>query len=463
MQENGNHLNILTTVLEHAYEGIVVVDQQGVITHFNQAYSRLKGISQQQAIGQNVTDVIENTRLHHVLKTGVPERGRLQTISGQDMIVHRIPVWEGETVTSAIGILVFDGVSDLYEILEQIESKEHTSTASAPSVNRGKQPTERTNFDTIIGRSEAIMNTKRIARKAAKTLATVQITGESGTGKELFAQAIHDQSPYADGEFISINCAAIPEHLLEAELFGYEEGAFTGAKKGGKPGLFEAADYGTLFLDEIGDMPLSMQSKILRVLQEKEATRVGGLTPYQTHVRIISATNKNLISMIEEERFREDLYYRLNIIPIHIPPLRARKEDIPLLLATFLENVCRKYEIEEKHFLAESISILTHYPWPGNIREMMNMIEQLVSLVDEECITPDKLPAKILTENSTVLESRSSAFSFLEKIQQKKQDHEKELLITALKDANGNKAEAARQIGIHRSTLYEKLKKFDIL
>nr|WP_269757922.1 sigma 54-interacting transcriptional regulator [Thalassobacillus sp. C254] len=238
--------DILHTVLDSAYEGIVIVDKQARIIHFNNAYSRITGIKKEQALGQPVTDIIDNTQLHMTLQTGQAERGKIQVISGQEMVVHRIPIWRGEEVVAAVGMLIFEGVSELHKILEMHQEKERKADkALADSQKKNKK--QMVTLDQIIGKSKEMSETKRIARRAAKTLATVLITGESGTGKEMFAQSIHQLSPFADGPFVSVNCAAIPEHLLEAELFGYEEGAFTGARKGGKPGKFELADQGTLF------------------------------------------------------------------------------------------------------------------------------------------------------------------------------------------------------------------------
>ncbi len=457
--------NILKIALDHAYEGVAVIDDCGKIIIFNDAYCRLKGIKEEDAIGRYVTEVIENTRLHHVLKSGVPERGSIQTIAGQEMVVHRIPVWRDGRVVAVIGMLVFDGVSELYQILEKVEGKEKSESLQEklPALTlKEKKGANYITFDEIIGRSEAILATKRLARKAAKTLATVLITGESGTGKELFARAIHEHGPVSGGKFVSINCAAIPEQLLEAELFGYEEGAFTGAKKSGKPGLFEISNGGTLFLDEIGDMPLEMQSKILRVLQEKEATRVGGVTPYVTNARIIAATNKNLFEMMQTRQFREDLYYRLNIIPIHIPPLRARKGDIPLLLSKLMEEICEKYQIALKQFTAQGISKLIQYDWPGNVREMMNVVEQLVSLVDKEFITERDLPRGIIFDENFTVEIPLVKEQMLNQIKIERSDEERDLIIQMLVETNGNKSKTAKRLGIHRSTLYEKLKKLKI-
>lgn len=462
--QNDEYLyNILKIVLDHAYEGVAVIDECGKIIIFNEAYCRLKGVKKEDAIGRHVTEIIDNTRLHHVLKSGVPERGSLQTIAGQEMIVHRIPVWREGSVIAAIGMLVFDGVSELYQILERFEGNEKKESLQGKlPILKGKNELNEITFDKIIGRSEAILATKRLARKAAKTLATVLITGESGTGKELFAKAIHVHGPFSKGQFVSINCAAIPEQLLEAELFGYEEGAFTGARKGGKPGLFEIANEGTLFLDEIGDMPLKMQSKILRVLQEKEATRVGGVTHYVTNARIIAATNKNLFEMLKARQFREDLYYRLNIIPIHLPPLRARKGDIPLLLSKLMEETCEKYQIASKQFTAQGISKLIKYDWPGNVREMMNVVEQLVTLVDKEFITERDLPRGIFYEENFSVKKPFIEEQVFKQIKINRFDEERELIIHTLKETNRNKSKTAKLLGIHRSTLYEKLKKLEI-
>lgn len=453
-------VNILTKVLDQAYEGITVVDRNGYIIYFNEAYSRIKGIKKEDAIGRHCTEVIENTRLHVVLETGVPERGKLQTIAGHEMIVHRIPIWENNEVVAAVGMLVFDGVSELYEILHRIENERKKELGGQPGFLKDQEENAHFSFEKIIGRSEAIQETKRLARRAAKTLATVLLTGESGTGKELFARAIHSASPYRRGKFVSINCAAIPEHLMEAELFGYEEGAFTGAKRGGKPGLFELANNGTLFLDEIGDMPLHMQSKILRVLQEKEVVRVGGVKPRAINTRIIAATNKNLAEMVKRNEFRADLYYRLNIIPIRIPALRERKSDIPLLVSHFLETLSAQNRLEPKEFTAQTMTRFIEYDWPGNVRELMNVVEQLVSLVEGKYIKPEHLPPEFADPDDPAAPDKPKAsYSWSPG---EDAEEEKALILRVLREEKGNKTRAAQRLGIHRSTLYEKLKKIGI-
>ncbi|KZN95573.1 sigma-54-dependent Fis family transcriptional regulator [Aeribacillus pallidus] len=458
---------ILNIVLESAYEGICVVDRQAIIREFNSAYSRFLGVRQEDVIGRKVTDVIENTRLHIVLETGVPERGFIQKINGQDMVVHRIPIWKNQQVIGAIGMLIFEGVSEVYHILQRVQNLyvKHLDTENRveKSVACPLVKKDRVTFDQIIGNSECLQKVKRIGRRAAKVASTVLITGESGTGKELFAKAIHYNSVYANGPFISVNCSAIPEHLLESELFGYEDGAFTGAKKGGKPGKFEQANKGTIFLDEIGDMPLSMQAKILRVLQERNVERVGGTHSISLDIRVIAATNANLQELVKQGKFRADLFYRLNIIPIHLPPLRERKEDIPKLISYSLEQLSIKNGVTPKQFHQGTIKKMMEYDWPGNVRELLNTVEMLLVLCESEVITPHDLPEKFF-ESSNVQKIESHTHVLKEvPMKDMMEQHEYELIIQTLAECNGNKAKAARKLGIHRSTLYEKLKKYQLL
>jgi transcriptional regulator with PAS, ATPase and Fis domain len=362
-------------------------------------------------------------------------------------------------------MLIFQGVSELYNILGRMQELSRQVTQNILPEETIKKVSG--GFDDIIGNSAELQNVKRIARKAANTPSTILITGESGTGKEMFASAIHKLSPYAEGPFISVNCAAIPEHLLEAELFGYEEGAFTGAKKGGKPGKFELAHKGTLFLDEIGDMPPLMQSKILRVLQEREVERVGGVAKHHVDVRIVAATNRRLEDMVQEGDFREDLYYRLNIIRLLLPPLRSRKEDIPLLLMHHLQKICKRFGLEIKSFSKEAMLTLINYTWPGNVRELVNTVEMLVSLSESDTIQPEDLPERfgrtlIAAPNVSALPAFEQENNILTKVKNSVLEREKELILKILAETNGNKAAAARKLGIQRSTLYENLKKHNI-
>ncbi|ADF38509.1 sigma-54-dependent Fis family transcriptional regulator [Priestia megaterium] len=462
LQENPYAVETLDAVLESAYEGIVIVDTNGIIKEFNAAYCRFLGKKREEAIGKHVTEIIENTRVHIVSETGTDERGYVQRIQGQDMIVHRIPIRKEEKIVGAIGMLIFEGVSELYNILGRMQELSRKVTEA--HLPNPEQTENNNHFDQIIGESPAIQTVKEIARKAAKTPSTVLITGESGTGKELFAKAIHYSSPFSEGPFVSINCAAIPEQLLEAELFGYEEGAFTGARKGGKPGKFEQAHKGTLFLDEIGDMPLLMQAKILRVLQDREVERVGGMKSQHVDVRIIAATNKRLEDLVKKGEFREDLYYRLNIIRLSIPPLIERKEDIQILLIHHLKSFCEKFGIIKKSFSFEAMRYLQEYQWPGNIRELVNTVEMLVSLVENQEITEKDLPAHFRKKDTSsfITEKTSDTNRLLKKVREDILSSEKDTILKALADVNGNKAAAARILGIQRSTLYIKLKKYGL-
>ena len=314
-----------------------------------------------------------------------------------------------------------------------------------------------------------------LAKKVAPSSSTVLILGESGTGKEVLAKYIHFCSK-RQGPFVAINCAAIPEELLEAELFGYEKGAFTGAVKS-KPGKFEVAHKGTLFLDEIGDMSLKLQAKLLRVLQERQVERLGGNTPIKVDTRIIAATNKNLEEEVKNGNFREDLYFRLNVIPLHLPPLRERKEDISLLATFFLKKICKREGIEEKKFSKEALELLKNYHWPGNIRELENFVERLVILTDKKIIEPEDLSSDLVnlkavrSSKTSVLEDRDLLLSSLnlpeiseDGIELNKVLREIEIyyLKKALQLSKGVKAKAARLLGLNRTTFIEKLKKYNL-
>ncbi|MFG6120976.1 sigma 54-interacting transcriptional regulator [Thalassobacillus sp. B23F22_16] len=464
MNQREHSAEILNEILESAYEGVAVVDEHGIVREFNDAYSRFTGISPEDAIGRHVEEVIDNTKLPDTLKTGMPERGVIQYIQGQAMIVHRIPIWKNDKVVGAIGILIFEGVTEVYRIYERLQENNRQiqlPPRSPQSIPANNQEHSTMTLDQIIGDSESTSNRKRLSRKVAKTDATVLITGESGTGKEMYARGIHHLSAFSFGPFISVNCGAIPEHLFESELFGYEEGAFTGARKGGKPGKFELAENGTIFLDEIGEMPLMMQAKLLRVLQEKRVDRVGGAHEYEINARIIAATNRNLEKMVEAGDFREDLYYRLNIIEIPIPPLRERIEDIPKLVSYYINSLCKKYQQPNKVMTSEAMALFMKYPWPGNIRELINTLEKLVVLVDDSTIGVHHLPANIIGREKT----KDSSDDSITSIHQAKtigDEKERDLIRDALRNTGGNKSKAAKLLGIHRTTLYQKMKKYQI-
>jgi transcriptional regulator with PAS, ATPase and Fis domain len=297
---------------------------------------------------------------------------------------------------------------------------------------------------------------KTSALKAARTNAPVLLMGESGTGKELFAHAIHHASDRRPYPFIRLNCAAIPKDLLEAELFGYEPGAFTGAGMKGKPGKFELAHGGTIFLDEISDLPLEMQPKLLRVLEEKEMERLGGTHLTKSDFRLIAATHENLEVCVEQGRFRKDLYYRLNVIPIQIPPLRDRKEDIPIIIEYLVENLNRDLGTKVVKISPEVLQTFQQYAWPGNVRELTNVLERVLYSIEGDTIQPHHLPIFLQTLNGGAKKSSSTLLKRL------KQDIEKEALLHAIQVSHDNKNRAAKLLGIHRTGLYKKMKRLNI-
>jgi len=457
-------VEILETILETTYDGIVVVDKEGKITRFNKAYQNFLGIDEKNALGKPIEEVIENTRMHIVVKTGKPEIGETQRIQGHEMVVMRIPIYKNGEVVGAVGKVLFRDVKEIRSMVERLDIATRELKYYKGEFQRLKG--SRYNFKNIIGRSERLVQAKETARIAASGMSNVLIRGESGTGKELFAHAIHDSSLRRYGAFIRVNCAAIPSGLLESELFGYEGGAFTDAKKGGKPGKFELAQGGTLFLDEIGDMPLEMQAKMLRVLQEKEIERLGGERVIPLDIRLIAATNRNLEEMIKKGEFRQDLYYRLNVLKIEIPPLREIKEDIALLSEKILQELNEELGTAVKKVDPEAIHILKAYDWPGNMRELKNVLERAVAgnMGNDSVIRRNHLPIYLLNAGAAAAEKglldykRPGEFSLREILE----DAEKTAIVNALKNAGNNRKKAAELLGIHRSGLYQKMDKYRI-
>lgn len=448
-----NETAILKTILEIAYDGIVVVDKDGFITMISNAYKKFLGLEDDEVIGKHVTEIIENTRMHIVAKNGLPEVADLQKIKGNYMIATRIPIIKEGNIVGAVGKVLFRNIDELNALHKKIGKMEQELEQYKGELK--KVHTARYSFDSLLGKSKEIKMSKFIAKKAAHTDSNVLLIGESGTGKELFAHAIHKDSRRASFPFVKVNCAAIPHELLESELFGYETGAFTGAKKGGKIGKFEVADGGTIFLDEIGDMPLHMQAKLLRVLQEKEIERIGSNTPQKIDVRIIAATNRNLEEMVNKGDFRNDLYYRLNVVTINIPPLRERFEDIENLAYYFVDKIRTHLGKHIEKISEEALKYLKNYPWPGNIRELENVIERAVNIIDKESvILPKHLPDKITGEISA--KEINSLKDILE-------DAEKQALIDALKLTRGNKSKAAQLLKLSRSSFYEKITKYQLM
>jgi transcriptional regulator with PAS, ATPase and Fis domain len=446
-----NHSFIVDKLMELAYDGIVVVDQDGIITLFSKAYADFLGVRVQDVVGKHVKDVIPNTRLPLVLKTGKPEESQLQLIKGDYILASRIPLMKDGKIIGAIGKVLFRNIEELNTLhrrMSQLQQEVDQYRTKSAGLNQAKY-----SFHHIIGESDKMQLAKTIAEKASLTDSNVLLTSESGTGKELFAHSIHQGSVRSMKPFIKINCSAIPSELLESELFGYEEGAFTGARKGGRSGKFESADGGTLFLDEIGDMPAGMQAKLLRVLQEREVERIGSQHPLKVDVRIIAATNQNLPDMVEKGLFRADLYYRLNVIAIRIPPLRERPSDIDQLVPYLLEKICSHLGKNIEDVSPKTGQLLKSYSWPGNVRQLENILECAVNLLDGTVITPRDLP-EIVTGTPSENEIKSMRELLV--------DTEKDAIIKVLNFTNGKKAKTARLLKISRSNLYERMNRLNL-
>ncbi|MCB2307661.1 sigma 54-interacting transcriptional regulator [Clostridium estertheticum] len=445
-------VEILKTVIDNAYDGIIIIDKNAIITMISKSYCEFMGISEENAIGKPVTDVIQNTRMHIIVQTGVTETAQLQSIKGSYMIATRLPIIKNGEIIGAIGKVLFRNVKELntlYSKIKTMKKELETYKTQLKQLNTASY-----SFDDIIGSSEKILAAKSIARKAAQTHSNVLILGESGTGKELFAHAIHLASDRLYTPFVKVNCGAIPTDLLESELFGYEGGAFTGAKKEGKIGKFELADGGTIFLDEIGDMPLHMQVKLLRAIQEKEVEKIGSLGSKKIDIRIIAATNRNLEKSMHEGKFRQDLYYRLNVVTITIPSLRERRDDILLIANHLITKISEDLNKKIVGMSKESEYFLKNYSWEGNIRELENILERAINVIENSnTICPIDLPDEITGRKQ--IKPIKSLESTIEEV-------EKQAIMDALKSTNGNKTKAAKKLEIGRTSLYEKIQKYNI-
>ncbi|MBT8373929.1 MAG: sigma 54-interacting transcriptional regulator, partial [Deltaproteobacteria bacterium] len=395
-----------------------------------------------------------NSRMHIVAQTGKPEINLSQRIMGQSMVVQRIPIKKDGNVIAVFGQVMFKDVRDVGKLaknLSLLESKVKLYEEELINLRSTKYT-----FDSIIGHSKAIRSLKKEALIASINQFPVLISGESGTGKELFAQAIHHASPRKLYPFVRINCAAIPRDLLESELFGYEKGAFTGARTGGKPGKFELAQKGTVFLDEIGDLPLEMQPKLLRVIEEKEFERVGGNKLIRSDFRLIAATNQNLDEMLTDGRFRKDLFYRLRVMPIHIPPLRKRRSDIIPIARHLLKNLAQEATMSGIRMDKTTADVLRKSDWPGNVRELSNVLERALSSMDGDVVEIKDLPFYLTRDRQESITTNQTS------IKEAQAQAEKEAILRALEETKYNKAKAAGLLGIHRTLLYKKMNKYSI-
>ncbi|WP_126427485.1 sigma 54-interacting transcriptional regulator [Brevibacillus marinus] len=448
--------SMLQAIINCSDEAISVVDEHGNGLLINPAYTRITGLTEKEVIGKPATvDISEGESMHmQVLKTRKPVRGVPMIVGPKrkDVIVNVAPVLVDGVLKGSVGVI--HDVSELKHLSEELEkAKRIIRTLEAKYT-----------FAEIIGESEPMRVAIEQAQKAALTPATVLLRGESGTGKELFAHAIHNASERKYNQFIRVNCAAISEALLESELFGYEEGAFTGARRGGKRGLFEEASGGTIFLDEIGELSMSMQAKLLRVLQEREIVRVGATKATPIDVRVIAATHVNLESAIQAGRFREDLYYRLQVFPIYIPPLRQRLEDIKPLAMHLVRKHNQEYGRNVKHIAEEALRILRSYRWPGNVRELENVLGRAMINMQysETCIEAVHLPPLANSPAEAAGERSGPPRTEQLTLQQLLAETERAHIAAVLEACAGNRTQAARSLGISIRSLYYKMEKFGL-
>ncbi|MBM7702453.1 sigma-54 interaction domain-containing protein [Metabacillus iocasae] len=444
-------------------ECVVIIDREGMVRHLNNAYCKFLETTKEEAVGKPVQNVIENTRMHMVLKTGQAELSAIQSIKGNEMVANRYPIYLDGEIAGAVGTVKFRNRQEWVEYARKIQSLLEELNYYKTTLEGALE--SKYSFEDLIGQSKPFLEAKQLAERVAGSQSSVLLLGESGTGKELFAHAMHQRSSRGPFPFVRVNCASIPEHLLESELFGYEEGAFTGAKRGGKKGKFQLAHRGTIFLDEIGDMPLAMQNKLLRVLQEKEIERVGGQAPIPIDVRVIAATHRNLEKMVQEGTFRQDLYYRLNVIKIDIPPLRERKDDIVRIAQFLLKKLERNFNRHGIQLSEEVVKRLQYHNWPGNIRELENVLERAVNVLDQAEIHVTHLPLYLRDDEKQMMhsnESKEEATSTLQPLKETIMAAEKEAIMQALKAAEGNKLAAARLLDISKTSFYDKCKLYNV-
>jgi transcriptional regulator with PAS, ATPase and Fis domain len=434
--------------------GVIVSDHNGYIIYINDTYARFLNINPEAYIGRHATELGVNSRLHIVAGTGKAEVNYPHRFKDTGFLVHRVPIREHGKVIAVLGLVLFDSASTASRLAEKVSFLESKLTLYEKELISLRSI--RYTMDSIVGTSKAINRLKEQALKAAATNLPVVITGESGTGKELFAQAIHHASSQRPFSFVRINCSAIPRDLIESELFGYEKGAFTGAKSDGKPGKFELAQHGSVFLDEIGDLPLEMQPKLLRVLEEKEFERLGGTSLIRADFRLLAATNQDLEDMLANGRFRKDLFYRLNVIPIHIPPLSDRRDDIIPLARHLLKQIAHESGFMEIGMDNKAEEALRSWDWPGNVRELSNVLERVSSSLQRETIYLCDLPFYLLTNKKRSAEKDQTS---LKSVQGRS---EIEAIRYALESTKYNKVRAAATLGIHRSVLYKKMKKYNL-
>jgi PAS domain S-box-containing protein len=438
-----------SSIFDSLYDGVLIADKDNNVVYVNPAYTRITKVEAKDIIGRKIGDVRIGSRLPEVIKSGEKLLGIKRSVNNVEYFVNMVPVFENGEVVAGISIL--NEINDIYKLMEELNNSKRIIKDLKKKIKANDKA--KYTFDSIIGEDAKTEELKKFGRKIAKKKVNILITGESGTGKELLAQAIHNGSDRRDEPFIAINCATFEANFLESELFGYEEGAFTGAKKGGKMGLFQKAEGGTIFLDEISEMEYNLQARLLRVLQENIIRPIGAINEIPIDVRIIAATNRNLENMIINKEFRADLYYRIAVFTIDTIPLRERKGDIKPLINYFLGESEQKFNKKVK-LSEEAFNVLYNYKWEGNVRELKNIIEFGVMMTDEALIRVEHLPKKLQIEG--IKESVINVRLLKDAV---REFEEKE--INKVIDIYGNtlegKKKAAEALGISLASLYNKM------
>ncbi len=456
--KSDHYKSMLELVLNNIHEGVVLCDPKGKILFFNRIYEEIFNLQSDRDIGKNIRDLFPDARIPVVGRTGIPEFGMIYHWKGQKLVVNRIPVKEESTVIGVVTQVLFRDIQELRELTEKVSFLKTKISSMGAEFRQTFQA--KYSLEDIVGESQQIRRLKDQIIKHSNSSLPVLILGESGTGKELFAHALHRMSPRSQRAFIVINCAAIPKDLMESELFGYEPGAFTGAAQKGRIGKFELVEGGTIFFDEIGDMPLEMQAKILRVIEEKEVTKLGGSKPVPVEFSFIAATNQDIETQVHSGVFRSDLLYRINAFVLRVPPLRERKEDI-LPLASHLAKSFECNPSGKAIRLSEEVAIaFMEYDWPGNVRELKNIVNFSVHNLtrDEDLVRLNHLPISFFARKQ-----KHSSIPCSRTLKDARRLSEKEVIHEALRSTSGNKAAAAKLLNISRSVFYEKLKRYDLL
>ena len=442
----------LASIIDYAYEGIISVDHKGVIDTFNPRAEEIFNIKAYKVVGKSIEEVLPELNLMETIHRGHMEMGKVWTIADKRIIANVIPIKINNELLRLV--VTFQKISQIQKMEQRIREELYLKGHTAENT-----------FDDIIGKSTQLIMTKEEARNYALVNSPILIYGETGTGKEMFAQAIHNTSARRNKAFVALNCATLPENLLESELFGYVEGAFTGANRKGKMGLFEQAHEGTIFLDEIAEISTEIQARLLRVLQEQKVRRLGDDKLTHVDVRVIASTNKDLYQLVEKGKFREELYYRINVLNLNLPPLRERKEDIPLLVKYFIRKYKHKFNSVVEGICEEGINLFLCYAWPGNVRQLENIIERLMVRTKEGFITANlvkwimkSLPG-IRSEWHTIEEyqSETSKNTIRIPLSGSLEDIEKMIIKRVIQEEKGNKTAAAEKLGIGRTTLWRKM------